>query len=124
METIRKYIVAGMVLLPGMVIAATDCRVIEYPDHYDAVCVGDEKPGPVRDQTAIPTQAPAAVQAPASQVPAAQAPSTTQVNTQVTAQAEAARVPVTIGQRRPDKALRDAARASRIRLMKEQQAAQ
>lgn len=109
MGPIRKYIVAGMVLMPGMVIAATDCRVIEYPDHYDAVCVGDEKPGPVQGQTAIPTQA-----------PAAQAPSTKQVNTQVTAQTEAARVPVTIGQRRPDKALRDAARASRIRLMKEQ----
>lgn len=107
--------------MPGMVIAATDCRVIEYPDHYDAVCVGDEKTGPVRGQTAIPVQAPAAVQAPVTaQAPAAQAPSTKQVNTQVTTRTEAARVPVTIGQRRPDKALRDAARASRIRLMMEQ----
>jgi hypothetical protein len=30
-----------MVLLPCTAFAATDCRIVEYPDHTEAVCVGD-----------------------------------------------------------------------------------
>lgn len=37
----RKIISLVMVLLPCTAFAATNCRVIEYPDHYEAVCVGD-----------------------------------------------------------------------------------
>lgn len=34
---------AGVAFLPCIAFAAKDCRVIEYPDHYEAVCVGDPK---------------------------------------------------------------------------------
>jgi len=40
-----------MLLLPCSVFAATDCRVIEFPDHYEAVCAGD--PGSVPVQTRV-----------------------------------------------------------------------
>ena len=50
MEPVRNYLIAGMILLPSLVMAATDCQIIEYPDHYAAVCVGDEKTEPVLTQ--------------------------------------------------------------------------
>lgn len=34
-------LIIGAMLTPGMVLGAIDCRVIEYADHYEAVCVGD-----------------------------------------------------------------------------------
>ena len=34
----------GILWLPGFAFAATNCRVIEYPDHCEAVCIGDAKP--------------------------------------------------------------------------------
>ena len=43
----RKIIFIGMVLLPCMAIAGTDCRIIEYPDHFEAVCDGDSRQSPV-----------------------------------------------------------------------------
>jgi len=58
----RKIISVVMLLLPSLVFAATDCRVIEYLDHYEAVCAGD--PGPVPVQT--PVQAEQAVPAKAN----------------------------------------------------------
>lgn len=42
----RKIISLGMVLLPCTAFAATDCRVVEYPDHYEAVCIGDAEQKP------------------------------------------------------------------------------
>jgi hypothetical protein len=29
--------------VPCIANAGTDCKLVEYPDHYEAVCVGDEK---------------------------------------------------------------------------------
>jgi hypothetical protein len=43
-----KIISVVMLLLPCQVFAATDCRVVEYPDHYEAVCVGEPRPVPVQ----------------------------------------------------------------------------
>ena len=31
-------------LVPCMASAATDCRVAEYPDHYEAICIGNPRP--------------------------------------------------------------------------------
>jgi hypothetical protein len=39
----KSFVIALMVMAPGMVWATTDCHVIEYPDHFEAVCTGDEK---------------------------------------------------------------------------------
>jgi hypothetical protein len=47
----RILIALGMLALPCMAFAATDCRVIEYQDHYEAICTGDEKTGPVVNQS-------------------------------------------------------------------------
>jgi len=30
-------------LFPGIVYAKTNCRLVEFPDHYEAICEGDEK---------------------------------------------------------------------------------
>jgi hypothetical protein len=35
-----KIMLAGMMALPHMALA-DDCKVVEYPDHYEAICVGD-----------------------------------------------------------------------------------
>lgn len=60
MGPVRIYIMAGMVLLPSLAIAATDCQIVEYPDHYAAVCIGDEKSEPVLTQTeTVQSQRPA-----------------------------------------------------------------
>jgi hypothetical protein len=37
----KKIIFMGVVLLPCMAFASTDCRVVEYPDHDEAICSGD-----------------------------------------------------------------------------------
>jgi hypothetical protein len=42
----RKLILLVMVLLPCTAFAGTDCRVVEYPDHYEAICVGDSEKTP------------------------------------------------------------------------------
>lgn len=57
------YVFAGIVLLPSMVTAATDCQIIEYPDHIDAVCIGDEKNEPVLTQKSMGSRVPETVQA-------------------------------------------------------------
>jgi cell pole-organizing protein PopZ len=141
MEPIRKYLLACMVLLPSIVMAATDCQVIEYPDHYDAVCVGDEKPGSEQAQTPLAVQAPVEAQAPAAkkalkavsapvaaqsslaayapvaaQAPAVQASAAVQGNTPVTGQTDAAKVSVAMGQRRSDIAVSNAVTASKTRV--------
>jgi hypothetical protein len=58
----RTIILLVMVLLPCMAYAADDCRVIEYPDHYDVVCDGDITQTPAsqtgQDQTLASGQTP------------------------------------------------------------------
>ncbi len=34
-------LISGAVLFPFLAFAAKDCRIIEYPDHYEAVCDGE-----------------------------------------------------------------------------------
>ena len=42
----RNLITIALILLPGLSLAHTDCRVVEHPDHVEAVCIGDEKATP------------------------------------------------------------------------------
>ncbi len=37
-------------LMPSVSSAATDCRYVEYPDHYEAVCTGDAVSGGPREK--------------------------------------------------------------------------
>ena len=52
----RYFVSAVLVVIPCLAMAASDCQVVEYPDHDEVVCVGDEK-------------APSATQSPAAQQP-------------------------------------------------------
>ncbi|KAB0670437.1 hypothetical protein F6V30_09825 [Oryzomonas sagensis] len=46
----KKIILPGIVLMPCVVFGATDCRVVEYPDHYEAVCIGTTEQVPVSNR--------------------------------------------------------------------------
>jgi hypothetical protein len=37
----KTLLFVGIMLMPCVVLAATDCSVIEYPDHFEAVCIDD-----------------------------------------------------------------------------------
>ncbi|MGB9080518.1 MAG: hypothetical protein WCD00_04405, partial [Desulfuromonadaceae bacterium] len=57
-EIVRfKWIVTmGVLLLPAQTIGQTDCWYYEYPDHYMAVCDGDERAGAVPPHSAVTVQ--------------------------------------------------------------------
>ena len=152
----RTVLLAVMVMVPRMALAATNCWVTEFPDHYEAVCVGDEKAGPGPGTTMAPGRAAAPTQAhetaktavPSQESPNAKAALTghidlaaakqaaaksaaaneepVSVKAAASAQAQARtatgdhHVPTTIGLRRPPQSVRDAARASRMRLIMEE----
>ncbi|ABQ27219.1 hypothetical protein [Geotalea uraniireducens] len=109
-----RIVLVAMVLLPRMVFAATDCRVVEYPDHYEAVCVGSEKYGPVQAKTAVQEKAPPQAQTPVQAQEAAQA------QTAAKAPSPAVQALIAYRERLPNKSLRDAAKASRMRLIQEE----
>jgi hypothetical protein len=46
----RKIIVLVLVLLSCSTFAAAACRVVEYPDHNEAVCDGDAEQSPASSQ--------------------------------------------------------------------------
>jgi len=54
----KKIIALGIVLVPQLLFAGTDCSVKEYPDHYLAECAGDEKAVYVPGQSAVPVKSP------------------------------------------------------------------
>jgi hypothetical protein len=71
----RNKILLLMVLLPCTAFAGTDCRVVEYADHYEAICDGvaeqapasspkkpQDQPG-VQDQTVASGNTPESEQA-------------------------------------------------------------
>jgi hypothetical protein len=60
----QNTILTVMLLLPSMAFGATNCRVVEFKDHYEAICIGDprfvdqrqpEKPEQVAPTTANPS---------------------------------------------------------------------
>jgi hypothetical protein len=49
----KKLISLVMFLLPCTALAGTDCRVVEFPDHYEAICDGTpEQTGASSQRTA------------------------------------------------------------------------
>lgn len=57
MKTMIKTLIIGVTLLPCHVFAGTEstvCRAIEYPDHFEAVCTGNEKPVSTPSSTVAP----------------------------------------------------------------------
>jgi hypothetical protein len=40
-KTMRTSILIWITLLPCIAFGATDCRTVEYPDHFEAVCDGE-----------------------------------------------------------------------------------
>jgi hypothetical protein len=56
----KTIILLGIVLVP-CVAFATDCRVVEFPDHYEAVCTGD---APQTPASSASLASPASPQAP------------------------------------------------------------
>jgi hypothetical protein len=47
-----------MILLPNIVVAATECSVKEYPGHYYVYCLGDEISGPALLHSPLQTAPP------------------------------------------------------------------
>jgi hypothetical protein len=54
----RIIILLVMVLLPCAAFAGTNCRVVEYPDHYEAICDGDAEKTPSPYQRTVQGQLP------------------------------------------------------------------
>ena len=46
----RALLLAVIMLMPCATLAATNCRIVEYSDHYEAVCIGDGLPTIERPQ--------------------------------------------------------------------------
>lgn len=115
-----RIVLAAIVLLPRMVFATTDCRVVEYPDHYEAVCVGDEKSGPVQAKTAVKEKTAAQTQTPVQAPAAVQEKVAAQAQTAAKAPSPAVQAIIAFRERLANKSLRDAAKASRMRLIQEE----
>ncbi|NVN93403.1 MAG: hypothetical protein HXX11_22795 [Desulfuromonadales bacterium] len=60
----KTLLLFGLLMLPSTVLAE-DCKVVEFPDHFEVTCIGDAKPIQVPKQMIAPTASPAAQSAPA-----------------------------------------------------------
>ena len=56
----RTFIFVIFLLLPCLAFGATNCRVVEYADHYEAICEGDKLPSAASAQVPGQRQASAA----------------------------------------------------------------
>lgn len=56
----RRALLLGMMLpfLPRAAFPATDCRVVAYPDHYEAICEGDPAQARAAPNTPAPRELP------------------------------------------------------------------
>ena len=59
----RTVILVFMVVVPSMAFASTDCRLLEYPDHFEAICIGDPPRTSTSAQAAGQQQTPMSGQA-------------------------------------------------------------
>lgn len=115
MDFILKMLIAGMVVFPTMAVAS-DCHVVEYPDHYEAVCVGQESPATVREKPVTTTTRDVAAQAPVTAPSAAQGSLPAATRPPVAPPSDAVKTFLDFRQQEAQKrAFRDAAKASRIR---------
>jgi hypothetical protein len=78
----KRILMLGMLALPRLCFAATDCHIVEMKDHFEAVCVGDAMPSqaPARAQPQAVVEA-APPPAPISEVPKGIVTERTTVNT-------------------------------------------
>jgi hypothetical protein len=123
-KTMRIFIVLGILLLPCLLYASTNCKVVEYGDHYDVSCSGDEKSAPASTQPAItntPVEtAPVAAQQGESAPSGVTADSSPAMQAHSAAQTGASQPPVVQRQgRRPPKSVMDEARAMRDQVIQE-----
>ncbi|HEX5773932.1 MAG TPA: hypothetical protein VFY07_06370 [Geomobilimonas sp.] len=123
MDFILKMLVAGMVVFPAMALAS-DCHVVEYPDHYEAVCVGQESPVTVREKSVATTGREVTAQTTVT-APSAARDSLPAATRPVTPPSDAVKTFFDFRQQEAQKrAFRDAAKASRIRTIQGQQSQQ
>jgi hypothetical protein len=133
-KAMKKIIVLGIVLLPCLSHGAdTKCKAVEYADHSELVCVGDEKAAPATGHQGVTAPmpangtvvAPSGVTAPMPAqetvstppgVPSDSAPTT---QTAVPSQTDAPQTPVVHRQGRPPQSVKDDAKAMRNRVIDE-----
>jgi DNA anti-recombination protein RmuC len=106
-------ILAGTVLLHGVAFAASDCHVVDYGDHYEAVCVGDKKPETAMEHKAAQTTSQTAANKQDTAISSAAAKTPTEAK-------EASKAEKLYTQRLQYMARVEAAMASRMKLMKEE----
>ena len=65
----KTSIILGMVLLPCTAFASSDCRTVEYTDHYDVVCVGaaEQPPAAQNGQEQTPGEEQTAASSPTTE---------------------------------------------------------
>jgi hypothetical protein len=67
MTALKTLLAFGMLLLPCAA-GAEECQVIEFPDHFEATCIGDAKPYSIpRSEISGRTAVPAAPETPQQQ---------------------------------------------------------
>ena len=123
----KMLILVALILAPNLSSAQTDCRAVEFADHMEAQCTGDEKATPVTEtasppsyqrteviqkavpeqiQSSVPTEAAQPTQAHTAAAPSIAAPAQQSQNT--------------VGQRQGRQQYKngmDEARAARLRLI-------
>jgi hypothetical protein len=65
----KKIILLMLLLLPCTAFASTNCRLVEYPDHYEAICDGSADQAASSSQTAGQEQTADSAQIPVMEVP-------------------------------------------------------
>jgi hypothetical protein len=125
----RIPILIALILTPGLSFAQTDCRTVEYQDHVEVVCSGDEKALPAPDALTAAAERNQSVQektpitetpAPASSTQAQPAPADATQPQTVQSPAPQGAVVHRQGRQQYQKAMEDA-RAARSKLILDQQ---
>ncbi len=63
----KTLLITIALLIPTLAFAHTDCKIVQYEDHNEAVCIGDEKPIPEAAQRPAAALARETAAAPAKQ---------------------------------------------------------
>jgi hypothetical protein len=120
-------LVGMSVLVPYIAFAGTECRSVEFPDHYEAVCLGDKadipatarlpaQSGPAAAQPAAATQG----AAPLAEKPSAQTPSAGKTATPVAAGSNAVKTLLDFRKHRLQRADVEAKKSVRMKVIQEE----
>jgi hypothetical protein len=115
--TMRIILLSWMMLFPVSAFGATDCQIIEHPDHFEVFCVGDFISEPAAATTAATSQQPDMTSQDAPQLHK----STESGSIDIPDRKDAASSTRTQGTRRMQTSTMEAARAMRLKIMQEQQ---